>query len=344
MLAVSSWSCTGFDWWRPISSSPDASTVLACVDDYAPVVPSSRCTAELEGVQVCPAGLAGYGFECHQGCWRRFADGVCSAGGSSAQICNGNAGPVTPAFACTTFNQGVDVCPAGEVGYGYQCTNGCWSLFYGGPCAGAPIPDGGYCPGPVGPVQPSIPCTAGNEGREVCPAGQSGYGYTCHAGCWQLFYDGVCSPDSHLPDGGPDGGDDAGVCGPIGGPVAPPLDCTASIEGSMLCPEGLAGYGYQCRKGCWSLFFDSPCTAPWVGEGDAGWRDAGSSLPAAGNVCGASGPVVPTVSCTSELEGSQVCPAGHAGYGYHCAHGCWSLFSDGPCAAPTSHVDAGSHP
>lgn len=69
-------------------------------------------------------------------------------------------------------------------------------------------------------------------------------------------------------------GSDPGV-----GPV-PDFACTPQLVGSMVCPGGQIGHGYQCAdEGCWRLFADGPCTPPF--SVDAGGVDAGPD----GGVC-----------------------------------------------------------
>jgi hypothetical protein len=88
----------------------------------------------------------------------------------------------------------------------------------------------------------------------------------CEAGCWTRR--GVCL------DGG------VNVCNPGGAPLLPVDACESDVDGVMICPAGTSsGYGYQCTPtGCWTFFFDGPCSAPLA-------SDAGTNCPFAGQTC-----------------------------------------------------------
>lgn len=172
-----------------------------------------------------------------------------------------------------------------------------------------------------------------------------------------------------------------GVCGGDPHPSVPGPDfaCTAQVAGSMVCPRGQIGWGYECMQSqCWRLFVDGPCAPPFVpsdaGAADAGpdagscsgvlactveggrqcsnaaqlecrqgcWVEVGACVVDAGMLCAPSGfPVAPDLGCSASLTGANICPAGpSAGYGYQCSDaGCWQSFSDGECVEPG---DAGS--
>ncbi len=54
------------------------------------------------------------------------------------------------------------------------------------------------CPGPAvsGPKQPEATdiCSPAQNGKQICPGGKAGYGYLCTGSCWQMFFDGPCTP------------------------------------------------------------------------------------------------------------------------------------------------------
>ena len=177
------------------------------------------------------------------GCQR--AGGVCEGGSPGVGA--------VPETACTREAVGEMVCPSGQIGYGYRCTEAeCWRVFADGPCAYPFIPDDAgmmdagagdagtdagseavvLCASSPSPARPSGACTASRLGAFICPAGAgNGSGYECTAaGCWQPFFDGPCSA---RVDGGM-------ACGPE-------RACPAE-EGQVTCRGELRS---KCYGGCW---------------------------------------------------------------------------------------------
>lgn len=241
-----------------------------------------------------------------------------------AAVCGRSPSPgvPTPDFACTSQLAGSMICPGGQVGWGYECTDDqCWALFLDGPCAspfsvmdaGSSADAGLLCSAPIFSTQPDGPCTAGLVGAEICPAGPgSGFGYRCAAAeCWLTFADGPCG-------GGPS-------CS------GTPRDCGA--EGQVACRAGLRAI---CSSGCW--VDTGLCSA------DGGLPDAGiDGGPDGGFFCrGNPAPTGPNAACTASILGASICPAGPgSGFGFQCEDaGCWQFFFDGPCTP--READAGS--
>ena len=111
---------------------------------------------------------------------------------------------------------------------------------------------------------------------------------------------------------------EGGLCADsVLGPPLPGFDCTAALEGAVVCSSD-SGYGCT-RERCWSLFRDG-CMAPLL-ETDAG-RDAGADDDA-GTDAGACGGA-PT--CTATEEGTARCVASRREL---CEAGCWR--SRGAC-------------
>ncbi len=173
----------------------------------------------------------------------------------SSDVCPGSdpgVGPV-PDFVCTQQLVGSMVCPGGQIGYGYQCTDdACWRLFADGPCTPAfsadaggvdAGTDAGVCPGSACTQQGDLQCDGSNRLQQ------------CQQGCFVQI--GTC---------GIDGGADGGLlCGaPLGG-TRPRGACTAERAGATICPGGPgSGTGFDCSDaGCWNPFLDGPCSAPY---------------------------------------------------------------------------------
>lgn len=288
-------------------------------------------------------------------------------------VCGGGEAPSSapaPQFACTSALVGSMVCPMGQVGWGYRCTEAeCWSMFMDGPCVSPYIeldagqPDAGRDAG--GPPDDGGTDDAGfcasrcnSPGATQCAAGIE---LQCQLSCWTPI--GSCR------------GTDAGFfCGVAQGPVIPPRPCTEEYFGANVCFGGAgSGYGYECQDaGCWQFYFDGPC----VSRSDAGpgcnvadvctageegnlscrgglraqcyggcWIDTGLCQPDAGLLCGTQlgTGATPTEQCTPALAGTRVCSAGPtAGYGYVCTNrGCWDGFLDGPCTTRDAGSDGG---
>ena len=116
---------------------------------------------------------------------------------------------------------------------------------------------------------------------------------------------GCGGPEEPL-DGGPESGPDASTCpgwwagnhGPDGD-----LTCTPAEEGSYTCRGGPgSGTGWDCRGGCWQMFFDGPC-APCSFSRTC---DAGVDA-SCGSVGGVGG------NCRGAMDGiGGTCPAGAA--------------------------------
>jgi hypothetical protein len=136
---------------------PFVCVVLACTRVPSPTIPDgggcsqldfrpppdARCNADRLDVQVCPEGLAGYGYSCaKQGCWAYFDDGPCAYnpfrddplpdGGPAAKYCTPVSSPYKPFEACTPALEGALRCGPD---YGYRCVGGCWDFFFDGACA-----------------------------------------------------------------------------------------------------------------------------------------------------------------------------------------------------------------
>lgn len=120
----------------PAAPSPDGG---GCFQLDLQPPPDARCNPDRLDVNVCPEGLAGYGYRCaEQGCWSRFDDGPCvfsnpqSDGGPAVKYCTPVSSPYSPFEACTPALEGALRCGPD---YGYRCVGGCWDFFFDGPCA-----------------------------------------------------------------------------------------------------------------------------------------------------------------------------------------------------------------
>jgi hypothetical protein len=121
--------------------------------------------------------------------------------------------------------------------------------------------------------------------------------------------------DPPIPDGG--------GCLQVDFQPPPDAGCTPDRLDLLVCPQGLAGYGYRCaEKGCWSYFFDGPCAF------SSPLTDGGPTVKYCTPV---SSPYKPFEACTPALEGALRCGPD---YGYRCVGGCWDFFFDGACAKP----------
>ncbi|MDP1825464.1 MAG: hypothetical protein Q8L48_19555 [Archangium sp.] len=253
-----------------------------------------------------------------------------------------------PDFACTPQLIGSMVCPRGQVGWGYQCTDAmCWQLFMDGPCAPP------FVTADAGPPDAGLPdastCAAADlcasEGSQQC---RNTTQLECRQGCWSPI--GTCGFDASV------------FCQPSFLPAQfdPNGSCTEPIFGASICPLGPgSGYGFHCTDGgCWEAFADGPC----VSAGDAGrfcpvtercsdegrlecrgglrswctsgcWLDVGLCGVDAGLVCGPSAADEPTAPCLPGLVGTSVCLTGNtAGSSYTCTGQlCWSF--NGVCSA-----------
>lgn len=145
----------------------------------------------------------------------------------------------------------------------------------GGICAGgSPFPDGG--------PPPEALCTPELIGTTVCPAGKSGWGYSCTDRlCWSFFLDGPCSspfgcqtPCLASEEGVSEcRGDQARGCvggcwgstasikcdaSPDGGQcqTKAATACTAIREGEVACE---ADAGLRCLSDCWQSLSDAGC-------------------------------------------------------------------------------------